>query len=74
MGKYILDLNDLQYKRIKLPWRRKLLRLILWLSGTILISFIYGTIFESIIGSPKEKKLQQEVENMKLQYSLMEGV
>ena len=71
MGKYILDLNDLQYKRIKLPWRRKLLRLILWFSGTILISFIYGTIFESIIGSPKEKKLQQEVENMKLQYSLM---
>ncbi|MCJ7448537.1 MAG: M23 family metallopeptidase [Bacteroidales bacterium] len=69
-GKYILDLNDLQYKVIKLPWRRKFLHLFFWLSGTILISFIYGTVFENIFGSPKEMKLQQEVENMKLQFSL----
>jgi murein DD-endopeptidase MepM/ murein hydrolase activator NlpD len=71
-GRYILDLNDLQYKRIKLPWRRKFLHLFIWFAGTIIISYIYGTVFENHFGSPKEQRLEQEVENMKLQFSLLE--
>ena len=69
--KYVFDLNDLQYKQIKLPWKKKLLGLLFWFAGTIVIAVFYGAIFEKIFGSPEEKVLRQELENMKLQYSLV---
>jgi murein DD-endopeptidase MepM/ murein hydrolase activator NlpD len=69
--KYVLDLSDLQYKQVRLPWERKLLRLFLWFAGTVILAVIYGTIFENIFGSPKEKMLSQQVENLKLEYTLV---
>ncbi|MBG0859084.1 MAG: M23 family metallopeptidase [Bacteroidales bacterium] len=71
-GKYILDLNDLQYKRIILSGRRRSLHLFLWFAGTVAVSVLYGTLFERSFGAPKEQRLEQEVENMKLQFSLLE--
>jgi len=68
--KYFLDLNDLQYKQIRLPWKKKLFRLFLWFAGTIAITVVYGMIFENIFGSPKEKMLNQQIENLVLQYKL----
>jgi hypothetical protein len=68
---YQFDLNDLQFKRIRLPWKKKILNLVVVFAGTIIISVFYGAIVENIFGSPKEKILQQELENMKLQYSLL---
>jgi murein DD-endopeptidase MepM/ murein hydrolase activator NlpD len=68
--KYFLDHNDLQYKQVRLPLTRKLLRLFMWFSVTVIITFIYGTIFENLFGSPKEKMLDQEIDNLKLQYKL----
>jgi murein DD-endopeptidase MepM/ murein hydrolase activator NlpD len=47
------------------------LHLFLWLTASVIISILYGTIFENIFGSPREKLLSQQVENMKLQYSLV---
>ncbi len=70
-SKYVLDLADLQYKKVRLPWKKKLFRSVLWLSGSIILAILYGNIFASIFGSPKEKMLTQQVENMKLQYSLI---
>ncbi len=49
----------------------KLFRSILVISGSILIAVFYGAIFENLFGSPKEKMLTQQIENLKLQYSLM---
>jgi len=69
--KYVLDLSDLQYKQIKIPWEKRLLLSILWFAGSILIAFIYVILFKHYFGSPKEKMLSQQVENMKLQYSLI---
>jgi murein DD-endopeptidase MepM/ murein hydrolase activator NlpD len=68
--KYFLDLNDLQYKQVRIPWKKKLLRVFLWLAGTIAITIVYSTIFENTFGSPKEKMLSQQVGNLVLQYSL----
>ena len=68
--KYFLDLNDLQYKQVRLPWKKKLLRLFLWLAGTVTVTMIYASIFGSIFGSPKEKMLNQQVDNLKLQYTI----
>jgi murein DD-endopeptidase MepM/ murein hydrolase activator NlpD len=70
--KYFLDLNDLQYKQIRHPWRRKILHMFLWIAGSVTITLIYGTIFENIFGSPKERVLNQQIDNLRLKYSLAE--
>ena len=69
--KYVLDLSDLQYKQVRLPWKKKLLHIVLWFAGSVIITIFYSLIFESLFGSPKEKMLVQEVDNMKLQYALI---
>jgi hypothetical protein len=69
--KYFLDLTDLQFKRVRVPWKDKLIRSLIFLAVSIGITILYGSIFNSIFGSPKEKLLNQEIENLKLQYSLM---
>lgn len=70
-NKYVLDLSDLQYKVVRLPWSKRLLRILSWVGGSLLIAFLYGTVFENIFGSPKEKLLTQQIENLKLQYTLI---
>ncbi len=69
--KYVLDLSNLQYKQVRLPWKKKLLHIFLWFAGSVIVATIYGTFFENVFGSPKEKLLSQQVENLKLQYSLI---
>jgi murein DD-endopeptidase MepM/ murein hydrolase activator NlpD len=69
--KYVFDLSDLQFKKVRWPWKKKLLHTSLWLTGSILLTLFYGTLFENIFGSPKEKMLIQQIENMKLQYSMI---
>lgn len=68
--KYILDLNDLQYKQIRLPWKKKILHTLFWLTVSITVTVIYGMIFENMFGSPKERMLNQQIEKLKLQYTL----
>lgn len=70
--KYFLDLSDLQFKRVRLHWKSKLLRGFLVLSVAIVTTIIYGSIFESLFGSAKEKELTQSIENLRLQYSLVQ--
>jgi murein DD-endopeptidase MepM/ murein hydrolase activator NlpD len=70
--KYILDLSDLQYKQVRLPWKEKFFRVFLWLAGSIVVSVFYLTLFENYFGSPKEKKLGQDLEKVKLMYSMLD--
>jgi murein DD-endopeptidase MepM/ murein hydrolase activator NlpD len=69
--KYVLDLSDLQYKQVRLPWKKKLLHIMLWFAGSLIVASVYWTFIENMLGSPKERILRQEVENLKLQYSLV---
>jgi murein DD-endopeptidase MepM/ murein hydrolase activator NlpD len=69
--KYVLDLSDLQFKQIRLPWSARLRRSFLWFSLSLVIAFFYCYLFQKQFGSPKEKLLAQQIENMKLQYSLL---
>jgi murein DD-endopeptidase MepM/ murein hydrolase activator NlpD len=56
---------------VRLPWKERLLRIFLWFAGSIIIAIIYGSVFENLFGSPKEKLLIQQVDNLKLHYSLV---
>jgi murein DD-endopeptidase MepM/ murein hydrolase activator NlpD len=69
--KYFLDLNDLQYKQVRLSFEKKLLRIALWFAGTVAITILYSTLFQNIFGSPKEAMLNQQIGNLKLHYSMV---
>ena len=69
--KYFLDLHDLQFKRVRRPWKDRFIRLSLWLAASIILSVFYNTIFYSHFGSPKQKLLRQEIDEIKLNYSLL---
>ncbi|MBK9390622.1 MAG: M23 family metallopeptidase [Bacteroidetes bacterium] len=69
--KYILDLSDLQYKQIRLPFKARLLRALMWFSLSVIITLVYVYIFRTLFGSPKENLLTQQVDNLKLQYALV---
>lgn len=71
-GKYFLDVSDLQYKLVRLPWKQKFFRAFLWLAGSIAISVLYLALFENYFGSPKEFKLNQDIETLKLKYSMLD--
>jgi len=67
----VLDQTNLQYKQVRLPLKVKLLRFLLWFIVSVVVAVFYGTIFENLFGSPKAKILSQQLENLKLQYSLI---
>jgi len=69
--KYFLDLSDLQYKRVRLPWKSKLVQVALWVVAVVAVAWLYNSLSEALFGSPKERLLSQEIENIKLQYSLL---
>lgn len=69
--KYFLDLTDLQYKKVRLPWKSMLFRFALWSLAAVVSTIIYSTVINGTYGSPKEKELGQEIENLKLKYSIM---
>jgi murein DD-endopeptidase MepM/ murein hydrolase activator NlpD len=43
----------------------------MWFALSLLITVVYVIIFRSMFGSPKENLLSQQVDNLKLQYSLV---
>jgi len=68
--RYYLDPKDLQYKQLRLPWKQKLLRLLLWFTATVIITVIYSSIFHSIFGSPKEKILTRQISDLNFNYNI----
>jgi murein DD-endopeptidase MepM/ murein hydrolase activator NlpD len=49
----------------------KVLRIVLWITISVVVSLFYGVVFRSVFGSPKEKLLGRQMENLKLQYSIV---
>lgn len=69
--KYVLDLSDLQFKQVRLLWKQKLLRILFWFAASLAISVFYIKVVENIYGSPKEKVLWQQIDELKFRYSLL---
>jgi hypothetical protein len=69
--KYFLDLSDLQFKQVRLHWKSKLIRFILYTIGAVTVTLFYSAVFNSSYGSSKERILSQEIESIKLKYSIM---
>ena len=70
-SKYILNRTNLQFEQVKLSSKEKILRSLLWLALSGVLTIIYISIFKSLLGSPKEKFLNQQLDEIKLNYSLV---
>lgn len=70
--KYILDHNDLQFKQVRHPIWKLFVHALLWIAGSALISLIYIILIHNYFGSPKEHVLNQQIDDLKLKYSLAE--
>jgi hypothetical protein len=69
--KYKFNPESLSFDRIKLGIGEMLLRFLAYFTGSIIIALVYWIIFAAFFDSPKEKALQREVQQLTIQYDLI---
>ena len=71
-SKYIFDNDDLQYKRVERPLMARILRYFSFFALTVVLFFVYKSVFTSLFGSPKERMLINQIENIKLGLNMID--
>ena len=71
-SKYYFDTQSLKYEKVILSTRKKLLKVLGFLSAVAVFAAIILIIGFVLFDSPKEKQLKRELAQMKLQYDIME--
>jgi murein DD-endopeptidase MepM/ murein hydrolase activator NlpD len=69
--KYKFNPDSLSFDKISLGFRAILMRMLAYLVGSLIIAFIYAMIFAAFIDSPKEKALKREIEQLSVQYEMI---
>ncbi len=69
--KYKFNHETLSFDRIRLGIRQTFLRLFGYFVASLFLAGIYGFIFAFVFDSPQEKALKREIEQLTLQYELM---
>jgi len=69
--KYKFNHETLSYDKIRLGLKQTFLRLLGIFVASLFLAGIYGIIFAFVFDSPKEKALKRELEQLTLQYDLM---
>ena len=69
--KYYYDPKTLSYRKIEKGPVQRLRNTGLFLASSALMGLIFYFVADSFIDSPKEKRLRREVENMKIQYQIL---
>ncbi len=69
--KYKFNHETLSFDKIRLGIRELVLKSFAYILGSIVLAGIYGFIFAFVFDSPKEKALKREIEQMTLQYEIM---
>jgi murein DD-endopeptidase MepM/ murein hydrolase activator NlpD len=69
--RYVLDPADLQFRHHRLPMKRKLFNLSLWLAMSIAIAIVYNIIYHHFFESAKVVSLTQTIESIKLKFDLL---
>ena len=70
--KYYYDTKTLSYKRIELSGLNKLKRLFYFLIGSAFTGLIMVIVFFQFFDSPKEKRLNREIDALTTQYEIVE--
>ncbi len=69
--KYKFNPESLSFDKIRLGIGEILMRFLAYFIGSVLIAVIYWVIFAAFFDSPKEKALEREVQQLTLQYDLI---
>ena len=69
--KYKFNPDSLSYDKIRLGLGDVLLRFLAYFIGSVIIALVYGLILAMFIDSPKEKALKREIEQLTIQYDMM---
>ena len=69
--KYKFNPESLNFVRIKLGIGEILMRFLAYFTGSLIVAALYWLIFASFFDSPKEKMLQREIQQLTIQYDLI---
>jgi murein DD-endopeptidase MepM/ murein hydrolase activator NlpD len=69
--KYYYDPKTLSYRKIERTRAYRLRQSLLYMFSFLLVGFIFFVVADTVIDSPREKRLVRELENMKLQYTIL---
>ncbi len=71
-AKYYFNTNSLKYERVVVSWGKRLLRAFGFLATASVFSVIIVAIAYAYLDSPKEKQLKREINQLSLQYELLQ--
>lgn len=69
--KYFYNTNTLKYEKVELSLTRRILRVLGYLASVMVFASIVMIIAYTYIDSPKEKRLKREIEQLDLQYEML---
>jgi murein DD-endopeptidase MepM/ murein hydrolase activator NlpD len=70
--KYYYDPKTLSYRKIEKGAGQRLRSTAVVVASLLLFGFLFHLVADNFINSPKEKRLQRELENMKIQYDILD--
>lgn len=70
--KYYFNTESLKFERVVVTFRKRLLRVLGWLSTAAVFGTIVLLLAYSFLDSPKEKQLRRELNEMTIQYELLQ--
>lgn len=69
--KYKFNPESLSFDKVRLGIRDILLRFLAYFTGSIIIAFVYWVIFAAFFDSPREKALEREIQQLTIQYDMI---
>ncbi len=69
--KYKFNPESLSFDKVRLGISDILLRFLAYFIGSVIVAFIYWLIFAAFFDSPKEKALEREIQQLTMQYDLI---
>lgn len=71
-AKYYFNTESLKFEKVVISLRKRALRVLGWLSTALVFGSIVLLIAYNFLDSPKEKQLRRELEQMTLQYEILQ--
>lgn len=71
-AKYYFNTNSLKYEKVVVPWGKRILRALGFIATAIVFSVVIVAIAYAYLDSPKEKQLKREINQLTLQYELLQ--
>jgi len=71
-AKYYFNTNSLKYEKVVVPWGKRILRALGFLATAVVFSVIIVAIAYAYLDSPKEKQLKREINQLTLQYEILQ--